>query len=136
MKTETVAAQDVQVGDRLYNSHATHPAFRWCRVKEIVEGEYPVRLEGGSIKKVKGHELHTSGWYTIKTHGQAVTVQRSAPVIMPAFALLLSVLLTGCASTKHVLGPFRPSAVSIQLGEEPTITIHMEQSNECRRNAR
>lgn len=46
-------------------------------------------------------------------------------MIRTVIILALSVLLTGCASTRE-LAPFRPNAVSIQLGAQPTITIHLE----------
>ena len=73
----TVAAEDVQVGDRILNNQATHPAFRWARVNEVVETTSRVRLEGGASADRPAFELITSGWYTVKVQGEGVCIRRN-----------------------------------------------------------
>lgn len=48
---------------------------------------------------------------------------------MKYIALLLSVLFTGCASSKQ-FAPFRPTSIAIELGDKPTITFNMERAHE------
>lgn len=72
----TVAAEDVQVGDLVHNIQATHPVFRWARVTEVVKTSSPVRLEGGAIVEREAYELLTSGWYTVATRGEGVSIKR------------------------------------------------------------
>ena len=63
MKTITVEARAVKVGDRLYNNLAPHPTFRWVTVRSI-------KSEGDRVY------LATSAWETIKHPREGVTIQR------------------------------------------------------------
>lgn len=60
----TVAAEDVKVGDLIFNSAATHLAFQWVRVAEVS------RDADGQIR------IHTTAWDTIKHPKSAVAVCR------------------------------------------------------------
>lgn len=68
MEHLTLAAEQVRIGDRIYNRQATHPAFRWARVIEVRE----TTMANGRL----GFELITSGWYTVADAKEAVAVQR------------------------------------------------------------
>lgn len=63
-----LAANEVMVGDRIYNSRATHPAFRWARVNQVV----PTVMANGR----DGIELITSGWHTVADAREGIRVQR------------------------------------------------------------
>ena len=78
MQEKTIAAKDVEVGDYLYNSLAKHDAFRWCRVMEVKRAMWTVRLEHSGEVDVPCVELHTSGWYTVKSLGEGIFVRRGS----------------------------------------------------------
>jgi hypothetical protein len=72
-----VKAQDVRVGDHIYNSSAKHPAFQWCRVSAVEKTTTRVRLEHGGEATVEAYRIETSGWYTVKTRNEGVGIVRT-----------------------------------------------------------
>jgi hypothetical protein len=71
----TIAAQDVRVGDEIYNPRATHAPFRWNRIRAITKSKISVRLEGGAVKEIDGFAFDC-GYLFSKTRDEAVCVRR------------------------------------------------------------
>lgn len=65
MRTLTVAARDVRVGDRIHNPHAFHPSAAWLRVTAITTHHENVALTASGF------------FFTWKHRDEAVAVQRS-----------------------------------------------------------
>lgn len=72
----TVAANQVRVGDELYNSREKHPAFRWNRVMSIDLRQVRVMLEGGAEVDVPGVWLNTSSYSKVLVAEEGIAVMR------------------------------------------------------------
>ena len=83
MQHLTIKARDVQVGDELYNSLATHPAFRWTRVKNVQRCMVPCELDDGRTVDLPGVWIDTFAWSTMEILNAAIAVRRTEPCCIP-----------------------------------------------------
>jgi hypothetical protein len=76
MNPITVAANQVRVGDKLYNSREKHLAFKWSRVISVESVQTRVTLEGGSEVDVPGVRLNTASYSKTLMAEEAISVMR------------------------------------------------------------
>lgn len=79
MKTTTIKASDIKVGDYIFNSLAKgklEKQFRWVRVKQITPTVVPVTFEDFSEGTMPGVEIVTSAFTTFFLNNEGVAIQR------------------------------------------------------------
>jgi len=73
----SIAASDVRVGDRIYNSHGYCESARWVPVTKVREEEgapYP-----GAVNPRKIVVIETATYYTWKDPREGIAVKRDVP---------------------------------------------------------
>lgn len=75
MNVITIRADEVRIGDQLYDSSAPHP-FDWKSVRKVVPVPVPVRLEHGGMTDMPGVRICTGAWFTVKTQCEGIIVRR------------------------------------------------------------
>jgi hypothetical protein len=75
MQTVIIKAQDVRVGDEVFNLRVNHPAYRWQRVRAIIKTKVAAQLEGGGTGLVDGFEFDC-GYLFSACHNEDICVRR------------------------------------------------------------
>lgn len=77
MRSRSVEAQAVKVGDYVFNSGATRPEFQWSRVRSVRTKPHEWTLEGGGTSKGEAIEID-AGFIQVFHPREGVAVRQEA----------------------------------------------------------